>query len=174
MEYKYTKNDEEILTQDEQEIIVQWVKKNYLRLKKNGDQKYMKSMYEIPDIPKIVWIIRERIVEKEKLHNAKQEPLFKDTIGCMLDGGQLHKHLDPNVEDLIHTRFNVYVQLPKEGGFPVYDEKICKLKERTYICCRAGLDLHYCEKVIGDRERIILSYGFLLPKERINNIIYDY
>lgn len=174
MEYKYTKNDTEILTEEEQQIVVLWVKKNYLRLKKNGDKKYMKSMYEIPDIPKIVWEIRKRIIEKEDLWDAKQDPLFKDTIGCMLDGGELHKHTDPNVGDLIHTRFNVYVQLPIEGGYPVYNDKICKLKERTYICCRAGLDLHYCEKVIGDRERIILSYGFQLPKERVSNIIYDY
>jgi len=36
----------------------------------------MKSMYEIPDIPKIVWDIRKRIVNKENLHNAKQDPLF--------------------------------------------------------------------------------------------------
>jgi hypothetical protein len=174
MEYKYTKNDKEILTNEEQEIIVQWVKKNYLRLKKNGEYKYMKSMYEIPDIPKIVWEIRKRIVEKENLQNAKQDPLFKDTIGCMLNGGQLHKHTDPNIDDLIHTRFNVYVQLPNEGGYPIYDDKTYKLKERTYICCRAGLDYHCCEKVIGDRERIILSYGFLLPKERVENIKYEY
>jgi hypothetical protein len=104
MEYKYTKNDTEILTEEEQQIIVLWVKKNYLRLKKNGDKKYMKSMYEIPDIPKIVWEIRKIIIEKEDLWDAKQDPLFKDTIGCMLDGGELHKHTDPNVGDLIHTR----------------------------------------------------------------------
>jgi len=174
MEYKYTKYDDEILSIKEQEIIVNWVKNNYLRLKKNGDNKYMKSMYEIPDIPKIVWDIRKRIVNKENLHNAKQDPLFRDTIGCMLNEGQLHKHKDPNLDDLIHTRYNVYVQLPYEGGYPIYNEKLCKLKERTYICCRAGLDEHYCEKVIGDRERIILSYGFLLAKERVENIFYAY
>jgi len=174
MEYKYTKNDDEIINIDEQEIIVEWVKKNYLRLTKNGDKKYMKSMYDIPDIPKIVWEIRKRIIEKEKLYNSVPEPSLRDTIGCMLNGGQLHVHKDPNVGELIHTRFNVYVQLPNEGGFPIYNDNLYRIKERTYICCRAGLDNHYCEKVVGERERIILSYGFLLPIERVNKIIYDY
>jgi hypothetical protein len=92
----------------------------------------------------------------------------------MFDGAQLHEHTDPNQGDLIHTRFNVYVQLPEEGGYPVYAGKTLKLKERTYICCKSGLDLHYCEKCIGKRERVVLSYGFLLPNDRIKNIFYEY
>ena len=90
-----------------------------------------------------------------------EEPLFKDSIGYMMDGGQLHEHVDPNQDGLIHTRFNLYVQIPHEGGYPIYAGKTLRLKERTYICCRAGIDPHYCEKVEGDRERIIISYGFL-------------
>ena len=108
------------------------------------------------------------------MHDEIEEPLFKDSIGLMMDGAQLHTHTDPNKYGLIHTRFNVYVQLPYIGGYPIYNDNLYKLKERTYICCRAGIDPHYCEKVEGDRERIILSYGFLLPIERVNNIIYDY
>ncbi len=96
----------------------------------------------------------------------------------MLNGGQLHKHIDDFDNDydknLIHTRFNVYVQIPIKGGYPIYNNKLLKLKERTYICCRSGIDEHYCEKVEGDRERVVLSYGFLLPYDRIKNIIYEY
>lgn len=170
----YSKNDECIMSEQEQEIIVNWLRDNYLRLKSNGYNRYMKSMYDIPDIPKIVWDIRQRIVDKENLHDAIQEPKFKDSIGYMLDGGQLHEHQDPNNYGLIHTRFNVYVQIPEKGGYPVYNGHIYKLKERTYICCKAGIEPHYCEKVEGKRERIILSYGFLLPIELIQKIKYDY
>lgn len=174
--YKYTKNDDFILNIEEQKIIVDWTKSNYLRLNDNGGlkNKYMKSMDEIPDIPDVVWKIKERIIEKEFLDDAKQEPRFKDSIGYMIEGGQLHEHTDQNIEDLIHTRFNVYVQIPKEGGLPIYNNKLCSLKERTYICCRAGIDKHYSQMVIGERERIVLSYGFLLPYERIKNIVYEY
>ncbi len=172
--YKYTSNDEYIISKEEQELIVNWVKENYKKLNSNGYQKYMKSMDEIEDIPSIVWDIKKRIVKKENLFDAIQEPLFRDSIGCMCDGGQLQTHVDPNKDGLIHTRFNLYVQLPYEGGYPIYSGKTLKLKERTYICCRAGVDLHSCEKVIGKRERIIISYGFLLPPSRVKNIVYEY
>jgi len=173
-EYKYTSNDECILTIEEQEEIVSWLRENYLRLKKNGTNRYLRSMQEIPDIPSIVWEIKKRIVDKENMQDQIQEPLFKDSIGYMFDGAQLHEHTDPNHDNLIHTRFNVYVQLPEIGGYPVYDGKTLKLKERTYICCKSGIDSHYCEKCEGKRERIVLSYGFLLPYDRIKNIIYEY
>jgi len=90
----------------------------------------------------------------------------------MFDGAQLHSHVDPNVDNLIHTRFNVYIKIPDEGGYPVYNGKVYRLKERTYLCCRAGIEPHYCQKVKGDR--IIISYGFLIPYNEISNINYIY
>jgi hypothetical protein len=56
----------------------------------------MRSLYEIPDIPKVVWDIRLRIIEKENLKDAIPEPILEDSIGYMCDGGELHKHTDPN------------------------------------------------------------------------------
>ena len=173
-EHKYTSNDDCIVSIEEQTEIVSWLRENYLRLRKNGFNRYVGFLHEIQNIPKVIWDIKQRVVEKEKLYGEKQEPLFRDVIGYMFDGAQLHEHSDPNVGNLIHTRFNVYVQLPEVGGHPIYDKKTLRLKERTYICCKAGIDKHYAEKCEGKRERVILSYGFLLPYERINNIVYEY
>ena len=172
--YKYTSNDDCILSVEEQKEIVDWVKINYLKLDSNGLKKYKKCMDEIDDIPKIVWEIKKRIMEKENLYGYEQEPSLRDSIGYMLDGGSLHTHTDPNKDGLVHTRFNVYVQIPYEGGIPIYAGYRINLKERTYTCCRSGLDSHYCEKVKGDRERVVLSFGFLLPYERVKNVIYEY
>lgn len=170
--YKYSKNDDYIINIEEQKEIIDWVKKNYLRLKKNDFNRYFGLIENYEDIPKIIYDIKMRIVKKENLENSQEEPLYKDSIGYMFDGSQLHVHIDENVGKLIHTRFNVYVKLPEKGGYPVYNGKVLRLKERTYICCRAGIDPHFCQKVYGDR--IILSFGFLLPIERVSNIIYDY
>jgi hypothetical protein len=172
--YKYSLNDEYIIDEEEQKEIVLWVKENYKKFNNNGHQKYMKSIDELYNVPQVIWKIKKKIIEKENIFDAIQEPLFRDSIGCMFNGGKLHQHIDPNKNGLIHTRFNVYVQLPFEGGYPIYNNKLCKLKERTYICCRAGVDLHECQEVKGDRERIIISYGFLLPPNRIKNVIYEY
>ena len=167
-------NSREVVTEEEQKIIVDWVRKNYDKvLNKNGINRYKNQMDQIKDIPSCVWEIKKRIVEIEKLEGYMQEPKFRDSIGYMTDGGQLHKHTDPNKYGLIHTRFNVYLQIPEKGGLPVYDDKVIHLKERTYVCCRSGLDLHYCLKVEGPRERIVLSYGYLLPYNRVANIKYE-
>ena len=171
MEIKYI-DDNPIMSIEEQKIIVDWTIKNYHRFNKTGQNRQMQQMDQLKDIPSIVWDIKQRIIELEKLHEYRQEPMFRDAIGYMSEGGQLHKHTDPNKDGLIHTRFNVYVQIPEKGGLPVYANKKIVLKERNYICCRSGLDLHYCELVEGPKARIILSYGFLLPFEKLHHLNY--
>jgi hypothetical protein len=176
MIYKYTKDDDYILSESEQTIIVDWVRKYYKYFYKNGHNKYMQKLEYFDNVPECIWEIKKRIFDKEKLHDYEEEPIFKDSVGYMTDGANLHLHTDPNPENstLIHTRYNVYVQLPYKGGYPIYNNIPCKLKERTYICCRSGIDFHSCVTVEGDRERIVLSFGVLVPRERIENIQYDY
>ena len=94
----------------------------------------------------------------------------------MSKGGKLptHKDANQNNNQLIHVRYNIYVQIPLKGGLPVYNNQIIKLKERNYICCRSGIDSHSCLEVEDDRERIVLSFGYLVPIENINQINVKY
>ena len=92
----------------------------------------------------------------------------------MTNGGKLHEHKDPKSEDKEHIRFNVYVQLPEEGGRPIYADVQHNLKERQYICCRASIDKHSATKCVGNRARIIISYGWLIPKDEIGEVVYDF
>jgi hypothetical protein len=175
--YYYGKKCKPICTVDEQNIIVNWLNNNYNLLDVNGYNRYNSKLSELKEktnIPVCIYEIKKRIVDAEQLHEFNQEPVFEDSVGYMINGGKLHKHTDPNLNNLVHTRFNVYVQLPEEGGYPIYSNNLYKLKERTYICCRAGIDYHECQEVKGDKARIILSFGFLLPVDRVSKIIYDY
>lgn len=180
MEYIYSSDDDYIMSEDEQQTIVDWVKKNYIYFHRNGrkdePERYLQILKYFKNVPSCIWDIKKRIFDKENLWEYEQEPIFKDSIGIMFENAELHLHKDPNPEksNLIHTRFNVYVQLPEIGGYPIYKNIHCKLKERTYICCRSGIDEHCCAKVIGKRERIVLSFGVLVPMERISNITYKY
>ena len=175
--YYYGKKCDPILSLEEQQIIVNWINENYKLLECNGHNRYkikLSLLKEKIEIPNCIYEIKKRIIEAELLHDFDGEPLFEDSIGYMLNGAKLHKHTDPNHNNLVHTRFNVYVQLPYEGGYPIYNNNLYKLKERTYICCRAGIDYHECQEVKGDKPRIMLSFGFLLPLDRVSKIIYDY
>lgn len=168
----YYFDDDVICSIEEQKHIIEWTKNNYHLFKKNGHNRYNCLISNFNDIPQCVWSIKNKIMFKENLYNYQQEPHYKDSLGYMFDNSQLHVHTDPNVGNLIHTRFNVYVKLPTLGGYPIYNGKVLRLKERTYLCCRAGLEPHFCQKVKG--ERIILSYGFLMPFNDICKINYYY
>lgn len=167
-------SDNIIMTIEEQNEIIEYAKDNYINFDKNGYNKWKKCLDELDNLPKCIFDIKDRIIKKESLENAMQEPTLKDQIGYMIEGGNLHLHVDPNKNGLIHTRFNVYVQIPEEGGMPIYSNHRIDVKEREYTICRSGLDFHYTEKVLGSKERIILSFGFLLPYERVINIRYKF
>ena len=153
----------EVVTEAEQAEIIQWANANYKTFRRNGDEyRQFKILNGLPGVPSCVWDIKKRIVEKEGLQHAPQEPMFKDYIGYILPGGQIHPHTDLNVDGLIHTRFNAIIQLPEKGGMPIYGEKTIQVCERHYIRCNSGIDKHYCELVEGKKARIVLSFGFLL------------
>lgn len=179
-QYLYTSDDPCIMSVEEQAIIVEWANTHYKYFKRNGPNTYMQLLHLFDDTPACVWDIKRRIFDKEQLHGYAQEPIYKDSIGYMMHGDALHPHTDPNPDPdcseppLFHTRFNVYVQLPEKGGYPIYANLPCPLKERTYICCRAGVDMHWSAKVEGPRPRIVMSFGVLVPFKRIENVQYQY
>ena len=179
-EYKYTNEDECIITEEERDKIVEWVKRIHKdELEEIRKNSWMGSLYLLEnideDVKEIILRCRKKIVEKEDIKEYDViEPLFQDGIGYMTDGSELQAHTDDNFFGLYHTRYNLYVQLPEEGGYPIYAGRTHRLKERSYICCRAGLDEHKCEDVKGSKPRVMISFGFLLPYERIKNITYDY
>ena len=170
----YNFNDEAILDEIEQKIIVDWTINNYHYFDQNGFARCKQTLDYFDELPDVFNNIKQRIVEKENLHEYKTEPLFKDSIAYHTNGGKLHLHSDPKTDGLEHIRFNVYVQLPYIGGRPVYDGKERKLQERRYICCWANRGSHEATMVEGDRARIIISYGFLIPKIEVGSIIYNY
>jgi hypothetical protein len=170
-------NDEPIISLEEQTAIVDWTKKNCNKFKKTGFNRSMIGLHLVPDFPEFVKEIKQRIELKENLKEYRQEPTIRDAIGIMVNGGKLPEHLDSNQQNnsLIHARYNIYVQIPLKGGLPVYNNQIINIKERNYVCCRSGIDLHSCLQVEGEKERIVLSFGYLVPIEKIHeiHIIYE-
>jgi hypothetical protein len=165
-EYIYSSNDEPILTIEEQAIIVEWTRNNYKTFMSSGYNRQMQvfDYYDHDYVPSCIWDIKKRIMDKEDLHGFKQEPLFRDAIGYMTDGGQLHEHTDPNprFSNLIHTRFNVMISKPVAGGVPVQNGKEIRVEEGDVWRCDAGIYKHSCTEVQGNKPRIVCSFGFLL------------
>ena len=170
----YSFDDEPIISQEEQMIIVDWVLRNNHKFNNSGYSRRMQRLDFFEFKPDVFEILRERIIQKEKLQNYAPEPILDDSIGYMTNGGKLQRHRDPNSGNKIHIRFNVYVQVPIEGGMPIYNDQLIPIPERCYICCRSGIDFHESSEVIGEKARIVISFGFLIPKEEIFRVRYNY
>lgn len=168
-------NNEYIMSLEEQIIIKDYIKDCYSKnlFTNNGYNRWRGVINDLLDVPECIWRIKNKIVELENLQDAPQDPHFKDSIGYIRPTGSLHYHSDPNTDGLIHVRYNVCVQLPEKGGETFYGKQEILIEERKYVVCRAGLDYHYTNIIIGEKERIMLSYGFLLPYERVVDIRYN-
>ena len=99
------------------------------------------------------------------------EPIFKNFIGNhFADGAAVQGHTDPSPEGLVHTRCNLMLKKPLKGGNPVIDEEELEINKNDLWLCLASLEKHYTTPIEGG-ERLIFSFGGLVPIEQIKKII---
>ena len=152
---------ENFISKNEQKNLIQWAYKEEcrLRINYNGPHRYFNKLTKLTD-NNVVFDIKDRIIKTFNIHTFKLEPGLEDWLGMIKNGGYVHLHNDPQSLGE-HHRFNVIVQLPKEGGMNIYNGEELVVKERMLLRYRADLHVHGTTKVIGDRHRINLSFGFL-------------
>jgi hypothetical protein len=123
-----------------------------------------------PTMPQCIWKIKQRLIEKENLFGCKQEPIFQDFIMVIPPTAFIHNHVDSNEGDLIHCRYNIIIEKATKGGEAYYSNRLVNAIEGSYVLCKSGLDNHYTYPV-EEGNRITLSFGFLVPKERANTMM---
>ena len=99
------------------------------------------------------------------------EPIFKNLTGNHFqDGAFVHPHTDPAPDGFVHTRCNLMLKKPKEGGNPVLDGEELDIEEGDLWLCLASIELHSSTPIKGG-ERLIFSFGGLVPVEQIEAIV---
>jgi len=151
---------ENFISKDEQENLIQWAYEEECRLRVNNNSpnRFWRNINKLTYNENIS-IIRDRIIKKFDLLNFERELDLGDWLGMIKDKGVVNIHTDKHNKE--HHRFNVILQLPKEGGMNIYDGKELSVKERMLIYYRPDLHEHGTTRVIGDRHRLNLSFGFL-------------
>jgi len=105
------------------------------------------------------------------LKPTKVEPIFKNLTGNHFqDGAFVHPHTDPSPEGMVHTRCNLMLKKPKEGGNPVLDGEELDIEEGDLWLCLASMELHSSTPIKGG-ERLIFSFGGLVPVNQIDLIV---
>jgi len=155
---------ENFISIEEQENLRDWLYKEEYKLRpnQNGPERFFRKIKYLSE-NKLVFEIKERIIKKFNFLNFKPEPVLSDWVGMIKAGGFVHFHTDkfPDLYTGEHHRLNVLIQLPEEGGIHIYDGKELAVKERMLVYYRPDLYEHGSTRVIGNRHRLNLSFGFV-------------
>tara|TARA_R110000796_G_scaffold21099_2_gene62215 strand:- start:78 stop:560 length:483 start_codon:yes stop_codon:yes gene_type:complete len=151
----------EFITKEEQTELITWVKKcrPSLNPNLNGAHRFFNQLENIKK-NKLTNTIKKRIIDKFNLSSFENEKKIGDILSIVEDGGFIERHNDKIPGNIIHHRYNLLVQMPESGGRNIYNGEVLDVKERCLIAYRPDLHFHCCEKVIGKKPRINLSFGF--------------
>jgi hypothetical protein len=158
----------DFINEEERLELKQWVMwlfdRKYLKPNtvSNGRFFARASELSISPIP-LFFKIKRRLMDRENLCDTYQDEFLDDFISINTEGAEIQKHTDPNRTNHIHTRYNLIVNKPPEGGMPVYGDQIVGYENRMLWRCEAGKYIHCSTPVIGPEYRINISYGFQIP-----------
>lgn len=147
----------------EKNYFLDWITLNQEMFPKNnfGDNRKFLVLKDIDkEIEQKIQTLKSKIIELEKIENWIEEPTFYDYIGINQSDGFIHTHTDPNISEYVHTRWNIILKYPSDGGHSIYGNSINILEENMIWKCESGIVKHGSLPVIGEIPRITLSLGF--------------
>lgn len=94
----------------------------------------------------------------------EEEPKFGIFLGVNNDGGFVSEHIDGAPEGFYHVRINFMVSKPNFGGLPIVNNlELDDIEEGASWLNIANVWNHSSTPVVGDKVRIVLSLGALVP-----------
>jgi len=150
------------ITTDEHVELLEWSKRMEKLLKTNKitGQRFFRSLKDL-EYNNIVNNISIRILEEYKLEGVpKKDGNLGGLLSVHRNGGHVHPHTDPENGGR-HLRFNLFLSLPKEGGIPIYNGEQINVEERMLVPYEADIHEHSSTKVVGEKPRIIISFGWV-------------
>jgi hypothetical protein len=151
----------------EKNYFLNWISDNKELFEKNlkGDNRKFLILKIIDiEVEEKIKNLKDKIIELEKINDWIDDHVYHNYIGINTNGGHIHIHTDKNVNNYIHTRWNIILQYPTDGGHSIYGDSINILEENMIWKCEAGLVPHGSTTIIGDTPRITLSLGFQIKK----------
>lgn len=168
-----------IMSREEQEILHKWTLE-LLSTNKIGTiahGRYHKTLLkDDTDVIPLAFEIDARIRKKENLSLFQKETCLGDFVTIIPKNAFIHKHTDPNhlQNNIFHVRFNVFITVPSDSSMKVYYAgNEVDAVEMSYVLSRSGIDEHWSDPNTSDVPRISLSFGYLLPVEKINELTSD-
>jgi hypothetical protein len=107
--------------------------------------------------------------EQLGIFDAEEEPVIGVFIGTGIENSFVHKHKDPPKPGFNHVRLNFLVSKPEIGGNPIINDEEIEIQEGESWLNVADLWMHGSTTVKGNKKRIVLSIGALVPTQTVEN-----
>tara|TARA_B110000285_G_scaffold119926_1_gene135724 strand:+ start:52 stop:591 length:540 start_codon:yes stop_codon:yes gene_type:complete len=113
--------------------------------------------------------IEHEILSKYRFKDYYREEKFGNILSFSKAGHQVHEHSDPAMmgNKYIHTRINVFISKPEEGGLAIINGDIIDVDELETWVCLASEYLHSTTMVKGIKDRIVLSFGYNINRNEL-------
>lgn len=143
--------------------------------KEQKNTEYFKSNGDSRQYCKLNYCKNERIKElsiklwKEKyqeigIFEFEEEPIFGIFLGVNNESGFVHEHKDKTKDGFNHVRINFLLSKPFQGGMPIINGEELKIEENESWLNIADIWEHKSSRVVGNKDRIVLSLGSLVSK----------
>jgi hypothetical protein len=111
-----------------------------------------------------IHLFSKKCYESLGIFEYEEEPLFGNFIGVNQEDAFVHEHVDPKVDDKCHVRLNFLVQKPESGGMPIINGVEYTIEQSGCWKNIASAWWHGSSRVVGNKERIVLSLGALVKE----------
>jgi len=107
-------------------------------------------------------LFSKKCYESLGIFEYEDEPNFGNLIGVNKEGAFVHRHTDLGVDGKCHVRLNFLIQKPEGGGMPIINGVEYTIEQGGCWKNIASAWWHGSSRVVGDKERIVLSLGALV------------
>jgi hypothetical protein len=107
-------------------------------------------------------LFSKKCYESLGIFEYEDEPNFGNLIGVNKERAFVHRHTDLGVDDKCHVRLNFLIQKPEGGGMPIINGVEYTIEQGGCWKNIASAWWHGSSRVVGDKERIVLSLGALV------------
>jgi len=139
--------------------ILQWINTQNSNLElSTGFNSFYSKLNFLNNYPKCLNEIRKRC--QNITNGIYQEPIFKDFIHEIKNGGFVSEHTDPTIEGCKHLRCNILLQKPEKGGKLIIEKKFIDWDVGDMFVVDTAL-VHGVSKIEGKINYKSIVFGFL-------------
>ena len=135
-----------------------------LRSNLASPDRYYRKIYDTPLANASVKDVEKKIRARLKGVDFKVDPVLGWVVSLIAPGGNIQMHYDNNEHYIdsgrMHLRCNVVVSKLPDSGNPIIEKTTYPLEQGDIWVFFAHNSEHGCEKVKGNRPRIIYQFGY--------------